>query len=453
MTTPAQAAPAPFSGGLGYRHFLVALLLFVSIIAYSDRLILGFLVDSIKSDLDLSDTQIGLLTGLAFSLFYSVMGLPLGRAIDIFPRNIVLAACVAAWSVATALCGLATGAVSLFLARCGVGAGEAAMNPSAVSLIADRFPRDKVVRALSTYSLGSFAGGGVAILLGGQLIAYLNGLGPITIAGFTDVPVWRIVFVLLGIPGLIAALIVLVSVRELPDRHTRGTGGTVAPPEGFTKGLAFIWEGRAAYLPLFGGTIAFGFYNYAVLGWYPAMFGRSYGVGPDVISVYYGTAYLVSGIAGTLMAAPLVRWFDRRSAGDATVMVLVLASVVACVPGFAGPLMPHFAGAVGCFLVSMAMSSMQSGVVFSALVLITGQRRRGTIIAVYVMVMNLTGASLGNVIIGLLSDHVFGPAHLNRAIALVAVIALPLSALSFLAGRKAFRVARAAEEKNILEGI
>lgn len=452
MTTAVQAAPEA-SGGSRYRNFLVALLLLVSIIAYSDRLILGFLVDAIKHDLGLSDTQIGLLTGLAFSLFYSLMGLPLGGAIDLYPRNIVLAACIAAWSTATALCGLATGAISLFFARCGVGSGEAAMNPSAVSLIADYFPRDKVVRALSTYSLGSFAGGGVAILLGGQLIAYLGRLGPITIGGFTDVPVWRIVFVLLGIPGLLAALAVLLSVREVPGRHARPDGAAERPKEGLGRVLAFLWQGRAAYLPLFGGTIAFGFYNYAVLGWYPAMFARTFGVGPDTISIYYGTAYLAAGIGGALAAAPLVRWFDGRATGGAPVAVLALASIVAFVPGVAGPLMPHFSGAVGLFLISMAMSSMQSGVVFSALVLITPQRRRGTVIAVYVMIMNLTGASLGNVLIGMLSDHVFGPAHLNRAIALVAAIALPLSALSFLAGRRAFRAARAVEEKAFAEKL
>lgn len=436
---------------LHYRHFLVGLLLAVSIIAYSDRLILAFLIDTIKADLGLSDTQMGLLTGLAFSLFYSVMGIPLGRMIDLFPRNIVLAACVAAWSIATAMCGMATGAISLFLARCGVGAGEAAMNPSAVSLIADYFPRDQVVRALAIFSLGSFAGGGVAILLGGQLIAYLNGLGPITVAGVANVPVWRIVFMLLGMPGLIAAVAVLVSVRELPHRRAGVRNAEIAPRESMMKGLAFIWHGRPAYLPLFGGTIAFGFYNYAVLGWYPAMFGRTYGVGPAIISVNYGTAYLVSGIAGTLMAAPLVRWFDRRAVGDATVQVLALASAVAFLPGLAGPLMPSLSGSVGCFLLSMAMSSMQSGVVFTALVLITPQRRRGTIIAVYVMIMNLTGASLGNALIGFLSDHVFGPEHLNRAIALIAATALPLSAISFLAGRRAYRAARAAEEQLVLE--
>jgi len=429
--------------GIGYRHYLLAFLLLVSIVAYSDRLILGFLVDAIKADLGLSDTQLGLLTGLAFSLFYSVAGVPLGRAIDLYPRNIVLALCVAFWSVSTALCGAASGAVSLFLARCGVGAGEAAMNPSAVALIADYFPRAKVVRALSVFSLGSFAGGGVAILLGGQLIAYLNGLGPITIGGLHDIPVWRIVFVLLGLPGIVAALFVLTTVRELPHRKTRMA---VSSDESFLGGLAALWERRAAYFPLFGGTIAYGFYNYAVLGWYPAMFGRVFHVGPAMISTHYGTAYLAAGITGTLLAAPLVRFFDQRGHRDAAIIVLALASVVTFLPGVMAPLMPSFGGAIGLFLISMAMSSMQSGVVFSALVLITRQSGRGTITAIYVMVMNLTGASLGNVLIGLLSDHVFGPEHLNRAIALVAAVALPLSALSFWIGRGAFRVARAAEE-------
>jgi MFS family permease len=444
MSKP-MTSDAPMTAG--YRRYLLTLLLIVSIVAYSDRLILGFLVDPIKADLGVSDTQIGLLNGLAFSLCYAVMGLLLGRAIDTHRRNVVLAACIGFWSLCTMSCGFAIGVVTLFIARCGIGVGEAAMNPSALSLIASAYPRDRLVRAMAIYSVGVVGGGGVAILLGGQLIAYLRSLGSIDLFGFHGISVWRFVFMLIGAPGIIAALAVLLTVREQrrPEKDARAG---VAPELDIGVGR-FLWERRAVYLPLIIGLCFFGFYNYSVLGWYPAMLARTYHVGPGTISIAYGLIYLVSGISGSLLSPTIARLLAKRFPGEATLIGLLLTAGFTLPPALIGPLLPSFAGAIGSFVLTWFCSAMQTSMAFSSLVLVTPERRRGVVVAIYVMLMNLTGGALGTVIVGWLSDHVFGPEHLNRAIVLMAIVALPISTAAFAWVRPAFRKAVAAEDESV----
>jgi MFS family permease len=430
-----------------YRAYLLGLLLLVSIVAYSDRLILGFLVDPIKADLGISDTQIGLLNGLAFSICYAVMGLPLGRAIDTHRRNVVLAACIGFWSLCTMSCGFAIGVFTLFVARCGIGVGEAAMNPSALSLIASAYPRERVVRAMAIYSVGVVGGGGVAILLGGQLIAYLRSLGSIDLLGFHGISVWRFVFMLIGAPGLLAALLVLLTVRE--QRRPTPASEAVAP--GLDAGTGqFLWQRRDVYLPLIIGLCFYGFYNYSVLGWYPAMLARTYHAGPGTVSIAYGIVYLASGVSGSLLSPTIARWLGRRFPGEATLMGLMLTAGFTLPPALIGPFMPTLAGAVGAFAFTWFCSAMQTSMAFSSLVLVTPERRRGVVVAIYVMLMNLTGGSLGTVIVGALSDHVFGPEHLNRAIVLMAIVALPISTGAYAWTRRAFR--RMAAEEAATQG-
>ncbi len=433
-----------------YARYIVGLMLLVSIIAYSDRLILGFLIDPIKADLGLTDTQAGLLTGLAFSLFYAVMGIPLGRAVDLYPRNAVLAGCIAVWSLCTALCGLATSVLSLFIARCGIGAGEAAMNPSAISLIGDHYPRSRVVGALAIYSMGIVAGGGLAIILGGQLVAYLTSLGRIDIAGFTNVPAWRIVFIAMGVPGLVAALLVLVTVKER-TRTYRRSEEVRASSETTRDVFDYFKDNWRVFTMLYGGLIAYGFYNFSVLSWYPAMFGRSFGATPGEISIGYGVAYLVSGLAGALASAPAVRYFQRKGDLDGPARVMLLTSILALVPAVAGPLMPRFELTIACFLVTMFMTAVQNSMAFTSFVLIAPPNRRGIVVATYVMGMNLTGGSFAGVFVGLLSDNVFGPEHLAKAIATVAAVSLPISILCFVGLRRPYHAAAKVEEARLEE--
>ena len=172
MGVTGAASPAR----LGYAWYVVFVLLIAQTFSFLDRMIMGLLVGPIRETFQISDTQFSLLAGLAFSLFYAVMGLPLARIADSKSRRNLIAAGIAVWSVMTALCGLARGYWSLFLARVGVGVGEATLAPGAYSMITDYFPKSILARALSVYMVGVTLGSGFAYMLGGAVVAYVEGM-------------------------------------------------------------------------------------------------------------------------------------------------------------------------------------------------------------------------------------------------------------------------------------
>lgn len=213
----ADAAPWPSP----LRAWIVVGLLMVAYTSsFIDRQIMSLLVEPIRADLGITDTQFSLLAGLAFSIFYSVMGLPLGWLADRMSRRMIILVGMIAWSIMTALCGLATSFLALFIARVGVGIGEAALSPAAYSLISDYFPPERRARAISAYAMGPYLGSGLALIIGGQVIEAASRMGPFTIEGLGTFAPWQAVFFAVGLPGVIIALLFLL-IREPERRGSR----------------------------------------------------------------------------------------------------------------------------------------------------------------------------------------------------------------------------------------
>ena len=184
-----------------YEWYVVAICMVAYIFSFVDRQILALMIEPIKHDLQLSDTQFSLLHGLAFSLFYAFMGMPIALLADRFSRPRIIAIGVAFWSLATAVCGLSRNFTQMFLARIGVGIGEAALSPATYSMLSDMFPREKLGRAVAIYSIGSFIGGGVAFLIGGYVIDLLKNLDSVTVPLLGSMRPWQVTFFLVGLPG------------------------------------------------------------------------------------------------------------------------------------------------------------------------------------------------------------------------------------------------------------
>ena len=417
--------------------YAVIVLMSVSILGYVDRLVLGFLVDPIKGDLQLSDTQIGLLTGAAFALLYVVMGLPLGRWIDLGVRRSILAGCVGLWSLATAACGFAGSFVSLFAARMVVAVGEAGLNPSAVSMISDLFPRRRVALPIAIFSLGIYVGGGLAIIIGGELVALFSSMGRIDIAGFESVAAWRLVFVATGVPGVLLALLLWLTVRE-PQRHIADAQEAEASAS-LGGVFAYLRREWRLYGLLFGGLFTFGFFLYAVLGWYPAMLLRTYGVGAQTVAWGYGLTFLVAGVGGALSIGPVKQWFESRGTTESSVMVCLCAMLLMTVPAILGPLMPSFWLCIACFAMTKFCWAATITVGFTAVAEITPNGLRGLMTSVYMAAMNVTGGALGAVLVGLLSDLVFGPEQIRYALSAMAAVFVPIAALLFYLVRPVYR--------------
>jgi len=202
-----------------YAWYVVVVLTLGYIVSFLDRQIFALLVQPIRHDMGLSDTQVSLIGGLAFALFYTFLGIPIGRLADRRSRRAIIATGITIWCVMTAACGLAHNYWQLFSARVGVGVGEATLNPSALSLISDYFPREKRGRAISFYNMGVSLGVGIANIIGAWAIALTSAMAPITLPLVGALRPWQLVFLLVGLPGLVVALL-MFTVRE-PRRRDR----------------------------------------------------------------------------------------------------------------------------------------------------------------------------------------------------------------------------------------
>jgi MFS family permease len=202
-------ASRPESHTSAYGWYVVCVLTLAYVVSFLDRQILALMVEPIKHDLGLTDTQMSLLMGLAFGIFYTLMGVPLGRLADRTSRRALIATGVGVWCLMTASCGLARSFGQLFVARIGVGVGEAALTPAAISMISDYFPRQKRGRAIGFYNMGVSLGAGTAMVLGGVVISYVMSAAPVELPGVGELKSWQLVFMLVGLPGL--AIVALMS--------------------------------------------------------------------------------------------------------------------------------------------------------------------------------------------------------------------------------------------------
>jgi MFS family permease len=429
-------SPAPYP--LDRAWYAVGVLLLATIVGYIDRLVMAFLVEPVKLTLGLSDTEVGALNGLAFAAMFVLMGIPMGRLVDTRSRTTVLSAAIVVWSAMTAACGAAWSYATLFAARMGVGAGEAALNPAAVSMISDMFPRDRVAKPIGIFTLGIYIGGGLAILLGGQLIQFFSSMGAVSIGPWQDIEAWRLVFLVTGLPGLLVAGLLYFTVRE-PARRVATTRANPSGAASLAEVLAYLRQHLGLYGLLFGGFMAFAFYLYAVLGWYPAFLMRTYGLAPSAVAWGYGSIFLVAGISGALLVGPGTQLLHRRGHADAPMLLCLAAMFVGAGPSIAGPLMASPVACLALFVVTMLCWSLTISLAFAAIALVTPANMRGLMTGIFMVLLNTTGGAFGAVVVGALSDQVFGTGGIRYSLAAVAAVAFPLAAVLFWRVRPAYR--------------
>ena len=199
--------------------YAVVILTIAYVVSFLDRQLLSLVVPLVKRDLLLTDTQVSLLLGLAFALFYTTMGIPIGRLADKKSRRAIIAAGISFWCLMTAACGLAKNYTQLFLARVGVGVGEATLSPSSLSMIGDYFPKEKRGKALGLFNIGVSVGSGIAFIIGGQIIAYVASRDNLILPIIGEIYPWQALFIMVGLPGLIVAAL-MMTVKE-PERSEK----------------------------------------------------------------------------------------------------------------------------------------------------------------------------------------------------------------------------------------
>lgn len=384
------------------RDWLVVLLLMAALIlSFVDRIALSLLVDPIRADLGISDAEIGLLQGIAFGLFFAVMGLPLGWLADRWTRKGTIMLGVALWSAATAACGLSSNFVQLLLARIGVGAGEAALAPASYSIVHDRFPKEQLGRAISLFQVGGVIGAGLALVITGYVYRYFSDGGGAGLPFVADLRPWQQTFVAIAAPG--ALFVALIALIKEPER-VPGEAGEAGVRGEQKLGMVAAVKARAAlYVPLFLGMSGVIMTSYALVSWMPAVLGREFGWSTDEVGARYGFTVLLASPVGLLAGGWLADALVRRGAANAHVRVAALAALIG-LPFALLLSVPQ--GPYGLLLVAAGLHfavSMPMGVVPAFLQLATPQDARAQVSGLYVLVINVIGLGLGPTLVGALS--------------------------------------------------
>lgn len=413
--------------GIGYAWYVVAVLLLAQTFSFLDRMIMGLLVGPIRESFQISDTQYSLLAGLAFSLFYAIMGLPLARIADSKSRRNLIAAGIAVWSLMTALCSLARGFWPLFFARMGVGVGEATLAPGAYSMITDYFPKTILGRALSVYMIGVTLGSGFAYMLGGVVVDYVEHMDPVVLPVLGAFEGWQLTFLIVGLPGLLMSLLMLLTVREPPRQGVSVTDAASIP---FVDVMAYLWQRRGAYGGLIFGVSIFIMVVYALNLWGPTYFIRTFGYGRAEAGWTFGMIMIGAGTAGLLLAGTLADAWMKRGVRDAYVRTILISIV--CITPCVVALGFVTNDKAGIVFMSLAVffSAFQGGISGGTLQLMTPNRMRGQVIAVYQLFANLIGLGLGPTVVAATTDYVFGyDEAIGKSIALCGAILCPVGVL------------------------
>lgn len=439
--TPAKAANVFGYPSAGQAWYGVGVLMFAYTLSFVDRYVIALLIEPIQRDLALTDTQIGLLSGLAFAIFYTTLGIPIGRLADRLDRRRIIAVGIFCWSLMTAACGLARNFWQLFLARVGVGVGEAALSPAAFSLIADSFPPHRLGRALSVYSVGVFFGSGLAFIIGGAIINLVANAADVSLPLLGKIRPWQLTFLLVGVPGMLVGAWVL-TLRE-PGRRSPGgmaKAGRPGEPVSVVGLLRFMGTAWRAYGAHFLGFALLVLVFNAIVIWSPTFFGRAHGMAPGDAGFALGVILMAFGCSGIVAGGWCADALGRSGHTDGTMRVGIIAALGVTPFTIALPFASSVGAALTVYCPLMFFSSFGFGAAAAALQLITPNAMRGQVSAIYLFFINLVGIGAGPLLVGLATDAVFlNPAAVGYSIALVAGTAAPLAAIVLWAGLPDYR--------------
>lgn len=418
---PAQQERASFT--TGYRQYVLGILVVVYVFNLIDRQILSMLLEPIKQELQLSDTQLGMLSGIAFAVFYTTFGIPIARYADRNSRVRVISWSLAAWSLMTAICGLAQNFWQLMLGRIGVAIGEAGASPPSHSLISDYFAPANRATALGIYSLGAPIGVMIGFLAGGWLVHFFD---------------WRTAFIVVGLPGVLMAVIVSRTVKEPPRGLSEGVQ-SVQEQASLKEAFLYFWSRPSfRHLTLAAGLHAFA--SYGLLTWLPAFLVRSHQMGAAEIGTYLA---MVSGIVGGIGTFAGGYICDRFGQNDRRMYVWIPAlSLIIFIPlAILSLLSDTKEGALYFYLIPALLSPIYLGPTFSVVQGMSQLRMRAIAAAGLLFVLNLIGMGLGPMLVGVLSDFLkpqLGAEALRYA--LIVAVAINLwSALHYYLAAKTLR--------------
>lgn len=422
-----------------YAWYVVVVLFLAYTSSFVDRQIMALLVEPIKRDLDLNDTQFSLLHGFAFAIFYTFMGLPLGRLADRKKRTVIISIGILVWSVLTAACGLAKTFWHMFFARIGVGVGEAALSPSAFSIIADLFPKEKRGLPTGMYSMAVFFGAGLAFILGGYIVQQVSGVSDIVLPVLGAIRPWQLTFFIVALPGLLVVLL-MFTVTE-PVRHeVIPLGNGDDDSQSVRATLRFVRQHGRLYFSVILGFALLATGSYGFFAWGPSLLTRTYGWTMSDAGYAFGILILTLGTSGTLMAGVWSDYLFNRGRLDANMRVGLYAGVGILVFGSATPLMPSATLALVCLAPAVFFLGFSVSLAPASASFISPNQFRGQAIALYLFATTLIGMGCGPTVVALVTDYGFGdPGALRYSLAIFSVAVGALAIITLWWGIEPYR--------------
>jgi MFS family permease len=435
-----QTDAYPYSpSSFRYAWYVVFALTTIYMLSFMDRQILSLLVGPLKRDLGISDTRVGLLQGLAFGLFYTFMGLPLGRIADRYSRRNLIAAGLVLWSIFTSLCSVANNFWSLFLTRMGVGVGEASLSPSAYSLISDYFPKEKLGVAISVFYMGIFLGTSLSLLVAGLVIDAMAHTPLITLPVLGTMASWRITFLFVGLPGLLFAPLVYTIREPLRRELLRARDGQAAQLS-FRDSLGEMARRRQSLIGISIGAIFQAVPTYALTAWTPTFFQRVHHWTPGQSGRGLAVLLLTFGCFGMYAGGRMSDYWQKNGVVEGPLRVGVVCAVGTVLLLPVAYLLPQaswtmFLLAPGIFFLALPMGTSPA-----ALQRIFPNQVRGQVSALFLFFLNLGGLSLGPLMPGLLNDRLFHDEKMiGASLAITIGAAAVLMLVAFRATYNAYR--------------
>ncbi|EJL30828.1 sugar phosphate permease [Caulobacter sp. AP07] len=399
-------------------NLVIFILFVVSTFAWIDRSLVPLLIEPIKKDLGLTDTQVSLATGFFFSLAYSMMNVPAGLVIDRVNRRKVLAITSGAWSALLLVCGFTTGFWSLLVARIGIGSAEAFVTPATFSLVADRVPKQKHGWAFSVIGMGPFVGGAIALSGGGALLGWVRRGRFAHTPVLRDLADWQVMFILSGLLTL-PMLLLLLLLR--PDPKGRRGAASSDPGLGVSAVVQMLQRRPGFYASLILYASCMALLILGITSWTPTMMARKFGLALDVIGIVYGLQGLVFGVGGMLAGGLVIDLFTRRGLSIvhlAAGLVLILACLYTAVPLVTNATLAWTMIGLGAVV---AGPLLPIGSVLLARV--TPPELMGRMSVAYYLPLGVIGGALGPTLVAILSDTMFsGPLALAHAMSVFALV-------------------------------
>ena len=436
-----DAAPQSSSSGFSrlYLGWVVFVLTLASTFSIVDRLILNVMIGPVKRDLGgISDFQVSLIMGFAFTFLYSILSYPAGWIADRYNRKNLMAAGIASWSLLTVVCGMVSQYWHLFLARMGVGVGEATLGPASNSALADYFDAARLPLAIGIVSAAPFIGQGLANIAGGPLIDYLEASPNFVLPVFGEVYSWQMVFIVVGAPGLLVALAVL-GLREPPRRGLLNEQGAGVP---FSEVWAFVKTRRKFFALIFTAYLCLATQGWSLFSWVVEYYVRNHQWTRTEIGLVYGSIAMFVGIAGSVAGGLLAGRMIYKNIPDATLRIVMYSTIILLPCATVLTIVPDPWVAIAIMVPVTFCMAMPPGLIMATLQAIAPNELRGQMVAFYLIAVNFLSYTFAPSLPAFLSDFVFGSElALGKAISSLAVVNYSIAAVCLWLGLKYYRQA------------